>query len=107
VLRWVCAPLWCPKSVLPTWRQVLREFHVSPLGVTNYKLLQNCTMLDAQGAPCPWLVHYETPHARDHPGNTLTDHTHAWHDLPPDALLVFDEAHHGPERRGIPNKITP
>lgn len=93
----------CPKSVLPTWRQVLREFHVPPLGVTNYELLQNCTMLDAEGgrAPCPWLAHYEAPRARDHPGNTLTDHTYAWHDLPADALLVFDEAHRCKNHRTV------
>lgn len=94
----------CPKSVIPAWRDVVRQFGVAPLAVTNYELLQNCTMLDGEGgrAVCPWLTHHPSPGAAaNHAGVTQSDHTYVWSGVPADALLVFDEAHRCKNHRTV------
>ncbi len=90
----------CPKSVLGSWMQVTKAFGLEKrlLGIANYELLQNCryfspldTSLSTK-VTCPYITRKKA-NGRQHPQNTKTDHTYTWSGLPPDTLVIFDEAH--------------
>jgi superfamily II DNA or RNA helicase len=67
----------CPKSVVPHWRRALAEVGVEPVFVTNYEQAK--------------LERF--PHGRW----AIKGRQYEWN-LPPDALLVFDEVHRCADR---------
>lgn len=89
----------CPKSVMPSWRRVLREHGVTPLGISNYEMVKGCKwyreLTESGAVACPHII-------RQVENDT---EPYRW-ELPTDGLLVFDEAHRCKNTKSVTSKLA-
>lgn len=84
----------CPKSVIPTWFEVMKKhFKVDNYGVSNYELIQNCKYYPTESlstrVKCDFIKRFDTG-KKDK--NDKPIFSYEW-TIPNDMLLIFDEAH--------------
>lgn len=91
----------CPKPVIESWYKVLSDFGVEVLGVVNYEAIKHGKYYADVGmfradkrVPCPYINVIEN-----------RDETEFIWELPPDAFLIFDEAHKGKNHITINSKL--
>lgn len=113
----------CPKSVITSWKTVLKYFRCPLYGITNYESLQNCKMYSYKSCKiiCPFIqrktikeeIHIHKPKKRvvvpkkrasskfdkqfdlepKLPANSREGYTYEWKNLPNDIVFIVDEAH--------------
>lgn len=105
----------CPKSVITSWKNVLKYFNSEYYGVSNYESIQNCKMFTENSknekVPCPYIKRVEVKKEikkdvkikkkKDFKMNdtkpeqleTPIGFTYVWQNLPEDIVVIFDEAH--------------
>lgn len=109
-----------PKSVIPSWYQVCQYFGVEPLGVINYEAIKNgkyyedLSEFDCEArVDCPY-VEITKENARTARGELLYTPTGrikqtisriVWK-LPPNSILIYDEAHRGKNGTGRASDST-
>lgn len=85
----------CPKSVLPDWSRVLKEFDVNSLGIGNYESYHNCKYYPRGDLKiknnCEYMRVLKV--SKNHPCATERDESFAWERLPENAIFIFDEVH--------------
>lgn len=98
-----------PKAVIPSWYRVCERFDVHPLGVVNYETMKNgkyyTALEDFQAEvreDCPYIqITREDEYATNGepmltPGGRIRQKvTKIEWTLPPNTLVIFDEAHKG------------
>lgn len=93
----------CPKSVISSWRDVLKHFSCSYYGISNHELIKNCrfypptTLLKRKR--CPFIkrikrkpTNKELSKAKKQDTTPKIKYCYVWK-FPSDMLLIFDEAH--------------
>jgi SNF2 family DNA or RNA helicase len=85
----------CPKSVINSWRAVLRHFGYEDnyYGIGNYELIKNCRYYDKtlEKVSCPY-INTKTEIVKSKKGKQKKIKTYTW-EIPNDCLLLIDEAH--------------
>lgn len=89
----------CPKSVMPSWRRVLKEHGVTPLGISNYEMVKGCKwyreLTERDATLCPHIIRQVDNDVEPY----------RW-ELPTDGLLVFDEAHRCKNTKSVTSKLA-
>jgi len=80
-----------PKSIMPSWKKVCREFNVRPLAIVNYETIKLGKFYeDDQRADCKFIDVIESTSAT--PATQTDNCIFKWR-LPRKAIIIFDEAH--------------
>ena len=85
----------CPKSVIPSWLQVLEYFGVEHRGIANYELIKNCRYYPDKHlhrTRCPYMKVYEIQYKKNPKKDAIKKKKYKW-DLPLGTMIIFDESH--------------
>lgn len=84
----------CPKSVINTWRKVMRYFRCEYYGIINYESLQNCKYYK-EGEDKKSRCKYIKRQRETEDG----EYIYQWRKLPSDMIVVYDEVHRCKNKR--------
>jgi SNF2 family DNA or RNA helicase len=98
-----------PKSVIPSWMNMAKEFGVDIFGIANYEMLKSCKYYTSkmEKVTCPFIDKYKKTDPSDRNPKVserriIDDY---YFQLPSNVLVVFDEAHRCKNYKSITSRL--